>query len=64
LTFCLTGRVGFPLRPIGSRSFPAMLFLRNIQAQKPDFLFFCYKTEEDISQNLCSIGPLSLEGEG
>ncbi|KUW80419.1 hypothetical protein AWF71_22655 [Escherichia coli] len=37
-----------------------MLFLRNIQAQKPDFLFFCYKTEEDISQNLCSIGPLSL----
>ncbi|EFF03149.1 predicted protein [Escherichia coli FVEC1412] len=27
-----------------------MLFLRNIQAQKPDFLFFCCKTEEDISQ--------------
>ncbi|EHU52159.1 hypothetical protein ECMP0215612_0554 [Escherichia coli MP021561.2] len=41
-----------------------MLFLRNIQAQKPDFLFFCYKTEEDISQNLSSIGPLSLKGEG
>ncbi|OSK21898.1 hypothetical protein EAKG_03957 [Escherichia coli B574] len=42
-----------------------MLFLRNIQAQKPDFLFFCYKTEEDISQNLCSIGPpLPLRGEG
>ncbi|MGR4738059.1 hypothetical protein Q6A46_14075, partial [Salmonella enterica subsp. enterica] len=50
LTFCFTGRDGFPLRPIGSRSFPAMLFLRNIQAQRPDSLFFRQTTEEEISQ--------------
>jgi uncharacterized integral membrane protein len=46
---CFTGREGFPF-PIGSRSFPAMLFLRNIQAQRPDSLFFRPATEEEISQ--------------
>ncbi|ESJ36455.1 hypothetical protein CFSAN001091_04616, partial [Salmonella enterica subsp. enterica serovar Nchanga str. CFSAN001091] len=29
---------------------PAMLFLRNIQAQRPDSLFFRQTTEEEISQ--------------
>jgi hypothetical protein len=31
-----------------------MLFLRNIQAQRPDSLFFRQQTEEEISQFYCS----------
>ena len=52
---CFTGREGFPYVQL-ALVIPAMLFLRNIQAQGPDSLFFRPATEE-ISQLLPLFSP-------
>ncbi len=53
----------FPFGPIGSRSFPAMLFLRNIQAQSP---IFCSSVtrQKKISLKICADRSPLPQGEG